>query len=298
MDRRAQGRANVSRAVLLVVVLLGGCGAVHHEPEDASGVVVMGPHLTEFVYALGQGERVVAVGNYSDYPPAVEALPRVGGYIDPDLEKLTLLDPAVLLLAGVYPKVTDFAAQRGIRVVNINMDSFGGIDAGIARLGEALDCVGEADALRARMQREIEALRTATADLPPVPALILTGRAMHNLDTLHTVGRSSFVSEMVALAGGRNVYHDEDTAYFEASKETVVVRAPEAIIEFHAGEQLSSADEVSFLRDWNALPALPAVQEGRILLVTAPHALRPGPRIVGIARRIAAFLHPTAELPQ
>ena len=250
------------------------------------------------MYALGQGDRIVAVGNYTDYPSAVNDLPRVGGYIDPDLEKITLLNPAMILLAGIYPKVTNFAAERGIEAVNIDMDSFAGIGAGITRLGEVLDCSAQAENLRARMEQAAEDLRAATVDLRAVPTLILTGRAMHNLDTLHTVGRTSFVSEMVTLAGGHNIYANEDTAYFEASKETVVLRAPAAIIEFHAGETLSEKDERAFLEDWQALPALPAVQNGRIMLVTESHALRPGPRIVEIARDMAAFLHPEAELPQ
>jgi iron complex transport system substrate-binding protein len=281
-------------ALLFAALAVAGCGGAERGPAEPAGIIVMGPHLTEVVFALGQGGRVVGVGNYSDYPPEIEGVPRVGGYIDPDLEKITLLNPAMILLAGVYPKVSEFAKTRGMRVVNIDMDSLESIDTGIATVGELLDCEAESDAMRAQFQKELDQLRADTAGLPRPRVLIITGRSTHTLDTLQTAGGPSFLSDIVTLAGGDNVYADTATRYFEASKETVVMRAPEVIVEFHAGETLTEAQEAAFIRDWGALPSLPAVKNNRIYLITESHSMRPGPRIVEIARKIAHLLHPSA----
>jgi iron complex transport system substrate-binding protein len=279
--------------------LTAGCGGEADAPgAPRGGVVVMGPNLTETIFALGQGHRVSAVGRYCDYPPEAAALPRVGGYIDPDLEKITMLRPELIVLAGEYPKVTEFAARMGIRVANVDMDSLGMVKDGITRLGVELDCADRAAALRAAFERREAALARATRDLPKPEVLVITGRSGHNLDTLNTVGGETFLSEVVALAGGRNIHADERRRYFEASKETIVMRAPDAIVEFHPGEALTPEAEAAFRADWAALPSLPAVRAGRILILTEPHAMRPGPRILDIAARIARFLHPDAELPE
>lgn len=278
--------------LVVLLLLLAGCGGDVREPAAPGSIVVMGPHLTEVVYALGQGHRVAAVSNYCDYPPEVAGVPRAGGYIDPDLEMISLLNPALILLAGAYPKVTEFARVRGLRAVNIDMDSLESIEAGIATAGELLECEAAADVLRARLQAELAALRAETEGLPRPKVLIITGRSTHTLDTLQTAGGTSFLSDIVELAGGENVYAGTATRYFEASKETVVMRAPEVIFEFHAGETLTAQAHAAFIRDWDALPSLPAVKDGRIYLITESHAMRPGPRIVEIARMLAHLLHP------
>ena len=292
--RAVCGLGRLIAGVLGCAVVLAGCGGAESRSVTPHGIVVMGPHLTEVVFALGQGNRVVGVGNYSDYPPEIEGLTRVGGYIDPDLEQITLLNPEMILLAGAYPKVSEFAQARGLRAVNIDMDSLETIGQGIAEVGDLLDCADEAGALRAQFQEELARLRADTEGLPRPKVLIITGRSTHTLDTLQTAGAPSFLSDIVELAGGGNVYGDTGTRYFEASKETVVVRAPEVILEFHAGEELSDSDRIAFIRDWDALPSLPAVKNGRIYLITDSYAMRPGPRITGIARKIAHLLHPDA----
>lgn len=277
----------------LILAGLAGCADA---PQPHGGLVVMGPHITETVFALGLGARVTAVDDYSDFPPEVAALPRVGGYLDPDLERITLIKPELLLLAGHYPKVMDFAGPRGLPTLVVHMDSFATIDAGITMIGQRLGCPVEAERLRASISSEIDAVRAAVRDKPRPKVLIITGRAEHNLDDLHTAGAISFLSEMVDAAGGDNIFLDTQDAYFEASKETVVVRMPEVVLEFHAGEDLAPEERAAFITDWAALTPLPAVQNGRIHLITESHALRPGPRIAEVVRLIARLLHPEAVL--
>jgi ABC-type Fe3+-hydroxamate transport system substrate-binding protein len=135
------------------------------------------------------------------------------------------------------------------------------------------------------------------AGLPRPKALIITMRHDHTLNTLYTAHGASFVSELAGVAGGDNIYADAATTYPEASKETVVLKAPEVILEFHAGEKIDDAERRRFAEDWRQLPSLPAVQNGRVYVITEPHAVRPGPRIGEIARLLAGLLHPEAPTP-
>lgn len=287
------------RALAFVLVVcgalaaLGGCGA---PAGGGHGIITFGPHVTEVVFALGEGGRVIAVDDYSDYPPAVAALPKVGANINPALEKIALLAPEMMLVAGANEKVTAHARLNEILVFNVHMDSFETMGKGIAKIGRLLNCPAEAEALCAQLEADIAAFREALSELEPRTVLIITGRQTHDLNTLHTVGGTSFVSEMVELAGAKNIFHATEQPYFEASKETLVKRAPEAIVEFHCGQGLTQKQRDAYRQDWDALPTLPAVRSNRIYFVTAAHGLRPGPRILDIARELAFKLHPEARM--
>lgn len=276
---------------------LAGCAPEGGAQAPPKGIVSLAPNLTETIYALGGGDRVVAVGNFDDWPPEIALKPRAGGYLDPDFEKITLLNPELLVVPGQHPKVSEFGKLRGLRVLNVHMDSIETIEAGIRTIGSALGATPAAEALVGRLAAQRAAVAEAVAGLPRPRVLIITQRPAHDLNTLYTAGSSSFVSEMVTLAGGENLYADQAQPYFEASKETIVARAPEVILEFHCGEQLDDAAQAAYRADWQALSGLPAVQTGRIHLVLEPHGLRPGPRVVEIARLIALALHPGLELP-
>ena len=267
----------------------GGGGA-----GKRKGIITMAPHLTETVFALGQGHRVIARGSYDDWPTAARKLPSVGGYIDPNFEQITMLSPELLLLPGAHAEVTQYAKLQQLSVLNVYMDSFASIDTGIEAIGVALGCEKDADKLRAQIKAEQAALRSALKDVKRLHTFIITARHAHDLNTLHTVGATSFVSELVALAGGDNIYGDTPQNYLEASKETLVMRAPDVIIEFHAGRSLTDNQRQAYRNDWNALPMLPAVREGRVYLITDSHGTRPGPRIVEIAREVARHLHAQA----
>lgn len=281
---------------LVFVVLVAGCDFSQRDempsPTQRSGIVSMAPHLTETIFALGQGDRLSAVGSFDDYPPEIESLPRVGGYMDPDLEKISMLAPELIVLPGRHEKVTSYARLYQIPVLNVHMDSFETILEGIRTLGEAMSCEDAAELLIADMENEMAALAAQVAEYPRLKTLIITARQPGSLNTLYTTGGGSFVSEIAALAGAENIHEEVTQAYFTASKETVVMRAPEVILEFRAGEDLSDSDIERLKSDWDQMSSLPAVREGRVYIITASHALRPGPRIVNVARIIAEKIHP------
>ncbi len=294
-------RGILSSGLCVMLGMLWACAGCSPKTNDTSharhGIITMSPNITETVFALGQGDRVIAVSSYSDYPPEVKSLPVVGGYIDPNLEKITMLAPGLIILPGQHEKVADLAKQNGIPVLHAHMDNLATIQSGIERIGDALGCPDKAAALWNRIQGELDAVRNAVAGLPQPKVLLINTRSSHDLNNLFTVGNKSFLSEMLDVAGGENIFGDQATDYFEASKESVVLRAPDIIIEFHAGENLSKEELQRYRDDWNALPSLPAVEHDRIYMFEDSYALRPGPRIALIAVQMARWLHPDAETP-
>lgn len=287
-------RTSISAVIfILSALLLGSCGGSPADKPAAKrqGIITLAPHLTETAFALGQGPRVIAVGSFCDYPPEIASLPKVGGYLDPDLERITMLSPELLIIPGKHDKVAAYAKLHHMATLSVDMDSLATIDSGIAEIGRALQCVEAANALRARIHEELESVRESVAEMPRKKVLIVTGRTDHNLNALFTANGKSFVSQVVEVAGGDNIFRDAPEVYFEASKEKVVLDAPDVILEFHAGERLTQEERAAYVADWARLPSLPAVKEGRICVILEPHALRPGPRVAEVARIIAARMH-------
>jgi iron complex transport system substrate-binding protein len=272
-----------------------GCGGVQ-QGQKHQGIITMGPHITETVFALGQGSRVIAVGAFDDYPLEVIDMEKAGGYLNPDLEKITTLSPELLIVAGQQPQLAEYARVNRIDVLSVSMDSLETIGQGIEQIGAALRCERKAERLKQSIEQDLDHVRAAVKDLPRPKVLILTGRQTHDLNSLNTAGGASFVSELVDIAGGENIYQDALQAYFEASKETVVMAAPEVILEFHCGEGLTQSQLDAYFRDWHALGTLPAVKCGRVYFITDSHGLRPGPRVAEIARKLAGLLHPEVQL--
>lgn len=282
----------------IVVAAAAGCGAVDNGPAPArGGVITFGPNLTETVFALGQGDRIVGVTDFCDYPPEALSKKRVGGYLDPDLETITALAPDLIVLPGKMEKLAALAEQNRVKVLNAHMDDLASIHDGIRAIGAALDCSINAEALCTNIDADLAAVRAAVNGLPRPKVLLINTRQGHDLNNIFTVGRLSFMAELTAIAGGDTIFNDTDKPYFEASKESVVARAPEVIIEFHAGEKLSPEEQARYVADWQELETVPAVKNRRVYLFLESYGLRPGPRVGLIAARLAEMLHPGATVP-
>jgi len=268
------------------------------DPKSHSGIITFGPNITETVYALGQGDRIVGVTNFCDYPPEAQSKKRVGGYLDPDLETITALSPELIILPGKMEKLAQLAEQNNFKILNAHMDDMTSIHSSIREIGAALNCADKADTLLAKIESDLDTVRKAVKDKPRLKVLLINTRQSHDLNNIFTVGQLSFMSELTTIAGGENIFNDTQKPYFEASKESIVARAPDVIIEFHAGENISPEEQARYIADWNELSTVPAVQNKRVYLFLESYGLRPGPRVGLIAAQLAKMLHPDVPLPE
>ncbi|MBX7259846.1 MAG: helical backbone metal receptor [Candidatus Hydrogenedentes bacterium] len=287
-------------ATFVALAVCLGCGAPSlPAPRDTKhgGIVTFGPNLTETVFALGQGDRIVGITSFCDYPPEALSKERLGGYLDPNLERIAVLRPSLLILPGRHEKLSELAKQYNIPILNAHMDNMESIHTSIVNIGEALECPDKATALWNSITVQLDTIREKVGGKPRPKVLLINTRTNHDLNNLFSVGKSSFLAELTDVAGGENIFNDVNDPYFEASKETIVMRAPDVIVEFHSGEPLTPEQQAEFVADWNELPSLPAVQNKRVYLFMESYGLRPGPRIALTARKLAEMLHPGIELP-
>ncbi|HUT37052.1 MAG TPA: helical backbone metal receptor [Planctomycetota bacterium] len=283
------------------LAIQGGCGSrAARAPERAQAappqrIVTMAPSVVELLFAIGAGGRVAGVGDWCFHPPEAKRLPRVGGEYNPSLERMLTLQPDLLIVQGRADKVETFCRHNGIRVLHLNTDTLGTLRSGLHELGRAIGLAAEADRLAARIQMELAAVASRVAGRPRPSVFLCMNHSPGSLRGLSTAHGKSLLSELLDVAGGENVLGDIDLAYPPVSKEQLLQREPEVILDLHPGEELSDGARRQLLADWQAMASLPAVRDGRIYVLTDDSLLVPGPRVPLVARRLAEALHPEAE---
>jgi len=272
-----------------------GCGrSAEHPPAAptaARRVICMAPNITEAVFAIGAGDRVVGVSSYTVYPPEAMSRPRVGALYDANLEKIVALRPDLIIVQQRHPAVEALCQTRGIPLLRVEMTRVGSILDGIRKIGEVLDARERAASVCGEIERRLGAVRERTASLPRRRVFICVDRTAGSLKGMFTVGGESFLTEMVELAGGENVFADVARDYFPVETEAVIARAPEVVIETRPSQRYTPDEERRLIEDWKALPDVPAVRNGKVYVVTDDFIVVPGPRLPLIAERFAEILH-------
>lgn len=273
--------------VLAALALLAACGdraGVRHAGPPAR-VVSLAPSITEIVYALDEGARLVGVCAQCDYPVAVRDVPRVGGYLAPSVEAVVAARPD-LVVAVPSPENREAvrAIERvGIRVLVVRDRTLDDLWASVRAIAAALGVPDRGERLVAAVQGRLDAVRARLASLPARPTLLVVGHS-----PLVVAGGGTLQDTLLTIAGGRNVAADVGQAFPHVSAELVVARAPEVIVDAAMGTEQGS--QALFA----ALTTVPAVRDGRIVTVAPDALFRSGPRVGEAAEALARAIHPEA----
>lgn len=252
-------------------------------------VVSLAPSLTEILFALDRGDRVVGVTTYDDYPEEVERLPRVGGFVDPSVEAVLGLAPDLVVCVpnpGGRNRM-EVLDRLGIAVLVLPARSLEDIYAAVHTLGEVFDCGNKASELVAGMQARIRHVRTRVGGLPRPRVLLVYGHK-----PVIAAGPDTFADDLLRLAGGRNVLTGKGVRYPTVPMEQVIRLAPAVIVDASAsgkGAEMTPAEVQQVWRRWKVVPA---VRGERVHVFDSAIWFRPGPRVVEGIERLAAILHP------
>jgi iron complex transport system substrate-binding protein len=278
-------------AVLLLLALLGvvgeTAGAVEAPPRR---VVSLAPSLTEMVFALGAGDRLVGVTSYCNYPETATRLPKIGGIEDGNinLERVLALKPDLVVAIGEGQQTTVDALRRlGLRVEVVSSQTFDDVFGSITRMGGLLGRVAAAKRLTGDLERRIERIRKTIALLPRERR----PRVFYEVwdRPLMTATSETLIGRLIELAGGINIFGDLSGRFVQVSPEAVLKRNPQAILA--PDTHLTLVDRHSLMQ----LPGfshLEAVRRGRILILDGDLVSRAGPRIADALELLARALHP------
>jgi iron complex transport system substrate-binding protein len=252
-------------------------------------IVTLAPSLTEILYYLGLGDRVVGVTQFSNYPPEVAEKPRVGSYVHLNVEKILSLKPdlAVGTMDGNEAGAVGMLEQAGIPVYVVNPRNVADAIRTVATLGEICGVATRgremSGSLHARVRRVSEKIRPLRR-----PLVFL----QINVKPIMTVNSHTIHHDVIRLAGGENMTASEPITYPRVSLEEVVRREPEVLIisSMERGGRFERAR-----RAWMAWTHIPAVRSGRVHLVESDLLDRPSPRIVQGLETLARLIHPEVE---
>ncbi len=272
--------ALVTAALAALLVLGGGAGAEVRVSDDAGETIVLpqparrvvslAPHLTEQLFAIGAGGRVVGTTDFADYPEAAKALPRVARAHNVDLERVAALQPDLIVIWGSgFPPATLAALRRlGVPVVVDEPSTLEAIATSMLRLGTLTAAPGAAEAA-ASYRAAIERLRARYAGRSEVSVFYQIWS-----QPLMTLGGRHVLSEALRVCGGRNVFERLAPIAPQVSVEAVLAADPQMIVTAEPG----AADRGS-LDQWKRFPAQRAVAAGHLVTVDADRINRQTPRL-------------------
>lgn len=247
-------------------------------------IISLAPSVTETLFALGLGDKLIGVTAYCDFPEAAKAKEKVGDTLNPNPERLIALKPdlVVITTSSQLEKLVRQLGELKIPVYVTDPRSVSGVLTSIRKLGEATGTTAEADKIIAQMQTQIADVEIRTKPLSKPRVLYVLQTA-----PLITAGRNTFINDLMRLAGGESITGDEPADYPQLSRETAIARAPEVIVA-PASHGTELVRETDLRRDFAATPAIKA---NRIVWVNPDLVDRPGPRIVDGLKQLANGLH-------
>jgi cobalamin transport system substrate-binding protein len=257
-------------------------------------VVSLVPSVTEMLFAIGAGSRVVGVSSYDRQPPEVTRIPRVGGLLNPDVERIFRLRPDFVVVYATQDDVRAQLARAEISAFAYRNTDLAGVTRTMRQLGARLGVVAQADRAADDIERHLASIRARVAGRPRPRVLVVFSREPRTLRNIDAAGGTGFNHDMLEVAGAVNVLSDVRRVATQITAEAILKLAPDAILDLHYGDQLPSIDISAERSVWNQLPAIPAVRRGRVYLLLGDEFVVPGPRIAVATEKIARALHPEA----
>lgn len=252
-------------------------------------IVSMAPNVTEILFALGLGPRVVGVTRFCDYPPETAAIRKIGGLVDPNVEVIRSLDPdLVIAFRGNPLRLVDRVRKLGLPVFVLDIgEGLDGLVPLIERIGLVTRTESRAAVLAAGLRRRLGAVDAALRGIEARPKafVLLYGQG------LWTCGGESYVDDLIARAGGANVASFMPKKWVLYKRERIIQDDPDVVFilarsaaDFEAGRER--------LARMPGLAGVKAVKAGRVYELDENAASRFGPRLIDVLVRMASLFHP------
>jgi iron complex transport system substrate-binding protein len=280
------------RSVSYLTIFLS-CFVVSARAQDRSEVgsaavpkriVSLAPSVTETLFALGFGDRLVGVTTHCDYPPEAKRLPKIGGFMSPSIEAIVAkqADLVIGVSSATDPLKAREMERLGLKVTLITLGSLSDIFNSIQSLSRLMGNPNAGQKLVSRIGAQVQDVRQRIGQVPPRSVLLVVG-----IRPLIAVGGKNFIDELITLAGGDNIAANAAQPWLNLPDEYVLAKAPEVIIQAGMGSEREAP-----VKHWRDLESIPAVRERRVYSYAGDKILRPGPRVGEGLQEIARLVHP------
>jgi len=276
------------KQLLLLVFSLSLCA----QPKR---IVSTAPSITETLFALGLGDRVVGVTNYCHYPAATAKITKIGTYMQPNLEVILALKPDLIITQKTAIHSKSRFEPYHLNVLEVTQNSVAEIQTAISMIGDATGAREPARTLNASITKELATVRQTASTKPPVSVVFIVGRTPNALEGMVAVGSHNYLTEVMEVAGGRNIFNDAKPSYAKISAEEILARSPQVILDMGDMSDPTGVTEEhkrEVVQLWGRYPNVAAVRDKRVHAIASDIFVVPGPRVIELARAFAHLLHP------
>jgi iron complex transport system substrate-binding protein len=258
-----------------------------HQATSIQRIVSLSPNLTEIVFSLGLGDKVVGVSSDSDWPPKAKTKLKVGTFWQPNTEAIIAAKPDLVVCETFLQQneTAQVLKRAGLNVLSLRVESIDELFAAIRSIGQAVDYPEKAEQLAAEIKEQLDQIRKTSSSLKKVRVLWII-----QTEPVRIAGVNTFVNEIIELAGGQNAIAPTGDQYPSISTEEIIGCNAEVIIQSAMGTEDLVKQQEAAEKFWSRFPNLPAVKDKRIYVINPDTVLRLGPRIGEGAQAVAQCL--------
>jgi iron complex transport system substrate-binding protein len=267
--------------------------------KTCSRIVSLAPSITEILFALGLGDKVIGVSEFSNYPPQVNKIPKVGGLLNPNYEAIVAAKPDLVIFFENMPGMADKFDSLKIEALAVKHDSLNEILDSIQIIGRYCGKSQEADKIVSDIQSKINSIQSQITGQNRPKVLISLGHDYSKDSTakpqnIYIAGDDGFYSEMVRLAGGQNAYEGK-LPFPMVNIESIIIMNPQIIIDIAPVETKPTESEIT-VKQWKNFDLIDAAKNDRIYVFTEDYTAIPGPRFILTLEKIARIINPQLNL--
>ncbi len=270
--------------LLLLLVSHFSCQTPKGTSTIPMRIVSLAPSITETLFAMGLGEKVVGVTSFCHFPSAVNTIQKVGGYSDANLEQIVTLKPDLVILQWEHEKQRNFLDRYGIHTLSVDYSSVEAICHSFITIGKKCGVLQQADSLAQQLAPLVQSLGS-TSKRPKIMVCVGRGSAQANsVQSVYAASKGTFYNNVIEAAGGINALQDSLPHYPKLSQEGIITLAPDIVIDIASamGEQTCAR----LIADWSSLTILPAVSQKQVFCIDGDYATIPGPRLINLLQDI------------
>jgi iron complex transport system substrate-binding protein len=257
-------------------------------------IVSTSPSITETLFALGLGNRVIAVSQFCRFPPEVLKLPKIGTFLKPDLERIITLKPDLVVVGEQSADLSRRLGAAQVPFIAVPSGRLADVTTSMLRIGAAAGIASHARDVAGGVERRLEGVRQRRGLTVRPKVLLILGRNPETLTGMIAVGRDTYLNDLITIAGGINVLDDPASPqYPSVSLENILHLDPDVIVDMI---DMSAAADVRARRAeasrglWQDFRTISAVRHGRVEAAAVDALVVPGPRVVDAAEWLAGVL--------
>lgn len=262
-------------------------------------IVSLGPGVTEILFALGAGDRVVGVTPFCKFPPEAQRLPKVGGFLDPNFEVILKLQPDLVVLRESNQRSQPALRELGLRCAVVSHRRLEEVLDSLIAIGEAIGEQARARLLLADIRRRIAQVQKQVAGRkrPRVLLSIYRVTGSGKLEAVTVAAADGYFDRIIEIAGGQNACRGSAAPFPQLSHEGIFWMKPDVIVDIVRPMAETGLDRQKIAGDWQSFPEIPAVAGGRVYVIDDDFASIPGPRSILLIEKLARLLHPEVDWP-